>query len=131
MILHKHGEIIRYVIFGAATTIVSLLSYYILVYLFFNPNNIYELQIVNIISWIIAVSFAYYTNKKYVFNSSAKVIGEITKFFYSRLFTLFIDMLTMHILVIIFFIDDKISKIIVQFIIVIMNYVFSKWMVFK
>ena len=128
----KYKEIINYLIFGILTTIVSLLTYYLLVYTILNPNNPIQLQIANIISWITCVTFAYITNRKYVFNSKDKnIIKEITKFYSSRLSTLFIDMLIMFIFVTKLNFNDKIIKIIVQIIIIILNYILSKLLVFK
>ena len=128
----KYKEIINYLIFGVLTTVVSLLTYYLLVYTILNPNNPIELQIANIISWITCVTFAYITNRKYVFNSKDKnIIKEIIKFYSSRLSTLFIDMLIMFIFVTKLNFNDKIIKIIVQIIIIILNYILSKLLVFK
>lgn len=130
-IYKKYEEIINYIIIGGGTTLVSLLSYYISV-LFLDPNNAFQLQIANIISWVLSVTFAYFANRKVVFKSKEnnKVI-EGSKFFISRLSTLIIDMATMFTLVTIFSFNDKISKIIVQFIVLTLNYIFSKIFVFK
>lgn len=128
----KYKEIINYLIFGVLTTIVSLLTYYILVLTILNPNNPLELQIANIISWITCVTFAYITNKKYVFNSKDKnIINEIIKFFSSRLTTLFLDIIIMYIFVTKLQFNDKIIKLIAQIIIIILNYILSKLLVFK
>lgn len=128
----KYKEIINYIIFGVLTTIVSLLTYYILVLTILNPNNSIELQIANIISWISCVTFAYITNRIYVFNSKdKKIIKEIIKFYSSRLTTLFLDMLFMYIFVTKLQFSDKIIKIIVQVIIIILNYILSKILVFN
>ena len=128
----KHKEIISYLIFGVLTTIVSLSTYYLLVLTFLNPNNSLELQIANIISWIAAVTFAYITNRKYVFNSKNKnIIKEIIKFYSSRLTTLFLDMIIMFIFVTLLSFNDKIIKIFVQIIVTISNYILSKLLVFK
>lgn len=128
----KYKEIINYLIFGILTTIVSLLTYYILVFTILNPNNAIELQIANIISWITCVTFAYITNRKYVFNSKdKKITKEIIKFYSSRLTTLFIDMMIMYIFVTKLQFNDKIIKVIVQILIIILNYILSKILVFK
>lgn len=128
----KYKEIINYLIFGVLTTIISLLTYYLLVLTILNPDIALELQIANIISWFVSVSFAYITNRKYVFNSKNKnVKKEITKFYSSRLTTLIIDMFLMFIFVSIFNFNDKIIKLIVQVIIIILNYLLSKLLVFK
>ena len=127
----KYEEIINYVIIGGLTTFVSLATYYICVLLFLNPSNPFELQVANVISWICAVTFAYFTNKKFVFKDNSKGIASAIKFFASRVSTLLIDMISMYTLVTLIRINDKISKIIVQFIVLILNYVFSKFIVFK
>ena len=131
-IYNKHKEIINYLIFGLLTTIVSLVTYYILVYTILNPNNPIQLQLANIISWITCVTFAYITNKLYVFKkTNKKPLKEIIEFYSSRLFSLFIDMLLMFILVTKLNLSDKLIKIIVQIIVIILNYILSKLIVFK
>lgn len=125
-------EIIAYLIVGVLTTIVSLVSYYLVTVTFLDPNNPIELQIANIISWILAVAFAYFTNRKYVFESKEpNKLKEATKFVASRLVTLGLDMLTMFIMVSLLAINDKLSKLVSQVIVIIGNYLISKLIVFK
>lgn len=131
-IYHKNEEIWNYLIVGFLTTLISLITYYISVSTFLNPNNAKELQIANIISWIISVAFAYITNRIFVFKSKEKNIKkEATSFVSSRIITLILDMLCMFIIVIILHLNDKIGKIISQIIVVIGNYIISKLFVFK
>lgn len=131
-IYNSHKEIINYLIFGVLTTIVSLTTYYLLVSTILNPNNPIELQIANVISWITCVTFAYFTNRKYVFNSTNKnIIKEMSSFYTSRLLVLLIDMLLMYIFVSKLHYNDKIVKIIVQVIVIITNYILSKLIIFK
>lgn len=128
----KYEEIINYIIVGGLTTFVSLITYYICVLIFLNPSNPFQLQIANIISWIFSVTFAYFTNRKYVFKSkNINKIKESIKFYLSRVSTLLIDMFIMFILVSVLSVNDKISKIIVQFVVLILNYLFSKFIVFR
>ena len=125
-------EIINYLIIGVLTTIVSLVTYYLLTFTILNPNNDLELQIANIISWIVSVAFAYVTNRKYVFESKSKDIKkELSKFVSSRITTLLIDMGLMFIFVSLLSFNDKIIKLIVQFVVIVLNYVFSKLFVFR
>ena len=125
-------EFIFYLIFGVLTTIVSLSVYYFCVLTFLNPNNAFQLQIADILSWILAVAFAYVTNRKFVFESKdPNKLKELIKFVTARLLTLFLDMLVMFILVTLLHFNDKISKLISQVIITISNYIFSKIFVFK
>lgn len=131
-IFKKYREIISYLFIGVLTTIVSLASYYILTTLFLSPDNAISLQIANIISWIISVLFAYITNRKYVFLSSDKnILKEFGKFTLSRVTTLLIDMALMFIFVSILHFNDKLIKLIVQVVIIVLNYIFSKLLVFR
>ena len=128
----KYKEIINYLFFGVLTTIVSLTTYYLLVLTILNPKIAIELQIANIISWITAVTFAYITNRKYVFNSkNNNIINEMTKFYSSRVTTLLLDMAFMYIFVTKLTFNDKIIKLIVQVLVTILNYILSKLLVFK
>ena len=128
----KYKEIVNYLIVGGLTTFIALAVYYICVLTFLNPNNDIELQIANIISWIAGVVFAYFTNRKFVFESKEKnKIKEAGKFVSSRLVTLVIDMIIMWVGVSLLSFNDKIMKLISQVVIIILNYVFSKLFVFK
>lgn len=129
---YKYEEIISYLIVGGLTTIVSLATYYLLVYTILNPKEAVELQIANIISWIASVTFAYFTNRKYVFKTKEKIsIKEGINFYLSRVSTLLLDMLMMYVFVSVLKFDDKIIKLIVQVIVIVLNYVLSKFIVFK
>ncbi len=128
----NYREIIAYLIVGVLTTIVSLATYYIVTITFLNPNKPIELQIANILSWIFAVTFAYFANRKYVFESKEKnKVKEGTKFILSRLTTLALDMLTMFVMVSLLSINDRISKLVSQVIVVVGNYIISKFFVVK
>lgn len=130
--IKKYGEIIRYLIIGVLTTIISLVVYYSLTYTILNPNKALELQIANVISWIISVTFAYFTNRQFVFQKKDKYnLKEMISFYLSRIGTLLIDMFLMYLLVSIFKFNDKIIKVLVQVIVIILNYIFSKFIVFK
>ena len=129
---HKYEEIINYLIIGGLTTLVSLAVYYGLTLTVLNPKNGLELQITNIISWIISVTFAYFANRKYVFKQRNKAnFKEALQFYLSRVSTLIIDMVLMYVFVTKMSFNDKIIKIIVQVIVIVLNYIFSKFFVFK
>lgn len=128
----KYNEIIMYLIIGGLTTLINILAYFLVTHAFLNPKDKLELQIAEVIAWIIAVIFAYYTNKKYVFKVKRnKTLKEALSFFSSRIVTLLIEMVIMYIFVSLLNFDDKIIKIIAQIIVIILNYVFSKFIVFK
>lgn len=129
-IYKKYEEIINYLIMGVLTTLVSIVSYFILAKVF-GINYL----ISNIISWIISVAFAYVTNKIFVFKNEVKekkqVLIQIYQFVKYRLLSLIIDILLMYVFVELIKMDDMIAKVINQVIVIVLNYVFSKLFVFK
>ena len=123
---------INYVIVGGLTTVVSLTSYYFFTTAFLDPQDPFQLMAANTFSWICAVSFAYITNRKFVFESkSTDKLREMLKFFSARISTLLIEMACMTLLVNILHWNDRISKFAVQFIVMALNYIFSKLFVFR
>ncbi len=127
----KYREIINYLIVGVLTTVVSLSVYYLCVCTFLDPQKPVQLQAANIISWIAAVTFAYFTNRKYVFQSKRKdMLAEAAAFTGSRVATLLMDMACMFLMVTVAGINDKIAKLVVQVIVTVSNYIFSKFFVF-
>ena len=124
-LVRKYDEIIRYIIAGILTTIVSIASYNLL------RNINIDYKICTILSWILAVIFAYFINKLFVFKSKKNNIKEFINFILARLLSLFIEFIFMMIMVDLISINDRIAKLIVQFIVLVLNYVFSKFFVFK
>ena len=123
----KYEEIINYLIVGGMTTLVSI-CVYALCTKCFNINY----MIANVISWIISVLFAYITNRIFVFKSKSNdIFIEIYQFFKYRVFSFLIEIFLMYVFVELISIDDMISKVIVQVIVIVLNYVFSKLFVFK
>lgn len=133
-IYKKYQEIINYLIVGVLTTLVSIFTYFILSLILDINNNILFI-FANIISWICAVVFAYITNKKFVFNSTTSNRKEEIKIFSmfvsSRITTLLIELIFMFLTVKVLLLNDKISKVIAQIIVIILNYIISKIFVFK
>lgn len=131
-IYYKNPEIWNYLIVGFLTTIVSFIVYFACTYTFLDPKQELELQLANIISWVIAVAFAYITNRIFVFKSHEKnIVKEASVFVGSRVVSLIMDMLTMFIIVSVLHLNDKIGKVVSQVIVTIANYVLSKLLVFK
>ena len=124
----KNKEIIKYLIFGILTTLVNILCFYIL-----DKLNV-DIYINNTISWIVSVIFAFITNKLYVFESKSldiKIIfKEGTSFLGARIFSYFVDMGTIYLLFDGLRINKLISKIASNIIVIIINYIFSKF-IFK
>lgn len=128
----KYEEIINYLIVGGLTTVVSLGTYYFCVYTFLDPENAFQLQLANIISWICCVTFAYFANRIFVFKSKRKdKLKEAASFYCSRITTLLMDMGIMFVFVTLIGFNDKIMKLVVQVVVTILNYVLSKLLVFK
>ena len=125
----KHKEIIVYVIFGVLTTAVDFATYILLTRLF-SMNE----DASNVIAQIVAIIFAFFTNKLYVFNDKSMkmrdVLSQFAKFASVRLVTLvlnsglFFVMNKMGI-------NDIITKAVVSVIVIILNYIFSKLIVFR
>lgn len=128
----KYEEIINYLIVGGLTTVVSLGSYYLCIYTFLDPDVWYQLQAANIISWICAVTFAYFANRIFVFKSkNEKKLKEAISFYSSRVATLLMDMGIMFVFVTLLHLNDKIMKLVVQVVVTVANYILSKLFVFK
>lgn len=132
----KYKEIINYLIFGILTTIVNLIIKYILLFTILNPANAFELQIAIIISWIAGVLFAYFTNRKFVFESkNENKLKEFISFVVARISTLLLEMFIMWFFVTLLKLNSDlyvvIFTLVAQVAVVIGNYIFSKLFVFK
>lgn len=128
---YKYKEIFDYLFFGGLVTIVNFISYYI-------PANIIGVDkiVSNLIAFIISVIFAYVVNKEYVFETKwegiQNVFKEFSSFVISRIGTgLLCDILIFAFMINILNINDVISKIFTQILVVILNYIIGKWFVFK
>ena len=144
-IFDKYREIIMYLIFGVATTVVSWLSYAIFVSVIepvsFWGISIENVTIANVLSWICAVLFAFITNKIWVFDSKSwrpsVAAKELGLFFSSRLVSGVIEILGVELLIFIgldqtiFGIECMFAKVLISVIVVILNYIFSKLFIFK
>ena len=132
----KYREAMRYLIFGALSTLVNILTYTLFAKVILKgmSNETLIINISEIVSFIVAVLFAYVTNKLYVFDSKTdgkkQFIKEILSFFSCRIFTEIISILMMNSAVW-FNINDVLMKIISNVIVIILNYVFSKIFIFK
>lgn len=123
-------EIIFYGIFGVLTTIVNLGAFYILTNFFNTEENI-----ANIVGIVLAVIFAYLTNRKLVFNSTAETFKEksyeFLKFIIGRVFTMILEAIGFFLLFNICNINKIISKLAIMIIVIILNFFISKFFTFK
>lgn len=126
----KYKGIIFYGIFGVITTVINIAAY-ALCYKVLGIANVPSV----IIAWTVAVIFAFVTNKLWVFESKSMdkktVIAEFIKFMCARLATGGLDLLIMYIGVDVMHGPDVILKAASNIIVIILNYVFSKLIVFK
>lgn len=125
----KYKEIILYIVFGGLTTVINYIIYFLMTVV---GTNIY---ISNIVAWIGAVLFAYLTNRKMVFNSQAKdkkaVIKEAAAFYGARVFSFIVETVLLYAAVSLMSMDKYIAKLILQVIVIVLNYILSKFMIFK
>jgi putative flippase GtrA len=122
-------EVIFYIIFGVFTTCVNLLVFYLLTLIHLNEN------VANIIAILTAVLFAYFTNRKLVFNSKANTfkekLYEFYKFMLGRAFTMVVEALGFPLLYNVIGIQELISKLIISFVVIVLNFFISKFFAFK
>lgn len=129
-LFQKHYDILVYLVFGVLTTVVNYIVY-------LPCYNLLHLgsAVSNVIAWAAAVAFAYVTNKPFVFRShdwSAKtVIPELTKFIGTRLGSGGLETLILLIFVDWLGMNGNIWKLITSVLVVVLNYIGSKLLVFR
>ncbi len=126
----KHKEVLLYLLFGGLTTLVSILSFAL-----FAEGLGMNVLWANILSWILAVSFAYVTNRTWVFadraDTKAGVLREIVSFFGGRLATLGVEEAIIYVFITRLGLPAMPVKIAAQVIVIVLNYVISKLIVFR
>ena len=134
----KYEEVINYLIVGGLTTLVGVGSKLLLLFTILDQTNGLELQIAEIISGVLAVAFAYITNKVFVFHSKTKGkerIKELFNFVKGRIATQVIQMFIMWFFVTLLKLNTDlwviIFTLICQVMQIVLNYVISKFLVFK
>ena len=122
---NRFYQILSYLFFGFCTTVINVLVFYLLRKISIN------LYISNGISWFASVLFAYVTNKLFVFKSHGNILRESMSFIFFRILSLVFDMALIFLFVDIMHIDEIISKIIVNIVVIVLNYLFSKIFIFR
>lgn len=126
----KYKDILYYGIFGVLTTLVNIVVYWLMAH----PLGLNTVPS-SVIAWIAAVSFAYITNRKWVFHSEAHtskgILKEVIYFFACRLATGVIDWLFMYATVDMMSLNDVVMKTTANIIVIILNYIASKLIIFK
>lgn len=132
-LLKKYEEMIAYLIVGTLTTIVSWAAMYLASWLLFgnplHPSPI-ENAVMSSVNWVAGVTFAYFTNRRYVFKSHESMAREIPKFVLSRVSTLILDLVIRQVFGMLG-INTYITTFVSAVLVFIGNYVFSKLLVFK
>ena len=136
---HKYEDICLYIYFGALTTFLSLASQYLAAFAMtnwgYNINDPVPNTICTTFSWIIAVTFAFFTNKTYVFKSKSSTKAEFLKqagaFYGARVVTYFLELGIMLLFASWLLWNYYLVKFGAQFLILLGNYIFSKLVVFR
>ncbi|MHC5247750.1 GtrA family protein [Enterococcus sp. LJL120] len=124
-----YWEILSYLFFGGATTVVNM-------GVFFIANAFLHHYIVaNTIAWFISVLFAFVTNKIFVFQTKSETVGQLVwewlKFMFYRILSLGIDNGSLYVIVDVFKWNVFVGKLVSQVLVVVANYAFSKLFIFK
>ena len=130
LVLRLYGnDVVRYIFFGGCTTLVNLVCFFI----FWNICHV-NLNIANVISIVVAIIFAYVVNSKYVFQDKCETLKDhiqpFGKFVSARLLTMVIEVGGVWLLVEVMGMNGMVGKFCTQFVVLALNYIFSKFFVF-
>ena len=136
---YSKREVFDYLIFGACTTVFNWIAYIACAYLFLVPlwdaKTTENVMVASVIAWILSVIFAYVTNRMFVFHSTVTekkaVLKEFFSFVSARIFSFLMELLLMYVMVDRLQINDLISKFVIGFVVIALNYIFSKLWIFK
>ena len=131
----KYKEVVSYLFFGVATTVVNWIVYSIM-----NAVLGASMNTSNVVAWVIAVLFAFVTNKLFVFESKKwkgkEALEELVKFVGARVATGRVEIVGVPVLYqlgmnqSVFGVDGMVAKVVVSVVVIVLNYVFSKFIVF-
>lgn len=129
-LLVKYKSLISYLFFGGCTTLINIITYYFCAHIFS-----FSTIISTVIAWVLAVVFAYVTNKIWVFECKSWeisiLINEVIAFFACRMLTGLLDIVIMAVCVDMLHFNDIIIKAFSNILVIILNYVASRLVVFK
>ena len=126
----KYKEVILYLLFGGATFFINL-------WLFTLLTHVMKMDalVANVIDWIICVLIQFSTNRTWVFNNNVgnttELIKQIVSFFGWRLLTLIIEETILAVFIVLMNLNSFIVKLLAQVVVIVLNYVISKWLVFR
>ena len=122
------NDVIRYIFWGGCTTLVNMVSFYLM------RIAGLPLMAANIISIILAILFAYVVNSRFVFHDSCETLKDhiqpFVKFISARLVTMVIEVGGVWLLAVVMGFHDMVAKFCTQFLVLVLNYIFSKFLIF-
>ena len=122
------SDVVRYGFFGGCTTMVNLVSFFLL------RQAGVQRDVANVISIILAILFAYVVNSKFVFQDKCETLKDhiqpFCKFIGARLVTMVVEIGGVWFFAEIVHMNDMVGKFITQFVVLALNYIFSKFLVF-
>ncbi len=127
---NQYKELLLYVFFGGCTTLINIVSYFVC-------RQWLRLAVVpaDVAAWFLSVVFAYITNKLFVFESKSwqarTVAKEAAEFFAARVFSLGVDVAMLYVTVELLGWWEMPMKIAANVVVIIINYILSKWIIFK
>lgn len=123
-------QLLMYLVMGVLTTIVSIGSFYL-----FEKVFLMDYRPANLLSWVFAVSFAYVSNRTFVFASQKEgakaLFKEFISFTSSRVFTLLVEMVLIIVIVEWLKLNTLVAKVLTNVVVLVLNYLLSKLIVFK
>ena len=125
----KNKEVLLYLFFGGLTFLVSVISY-----AYFNVTLGINELVANIISWVLAVAFAFFTNRIWVqapTETVSQFLMQLIRFFMGRVATLVVEEVILLVFITILGFNSMAVKVIAQVIVIVLNYVISKLVVFR
>ena len=127
---NRYKDIFWYCFFGGLTTVVNIIVFYL-----FNDVISFHYMVANVIAWVVAVLFAYITNRTWVFKSkitgTKAIIKELLIFVWFRVLSLLMEYIILFIMIELLGVREMASKLVAQIVVIVANYVFSKWIIFK
>lgn len=128
--MERYKRLIRYLLVGVCTTVLNVGVYYICTH-----RLRIDVVLSNLVAWVIAVTFAFFANRLFVFECGSwnlsEMLREAISFFMCRVLTGGLDMAIMFFGVSVLLLNDFYIKCLDNFIVILANYMVSKYLVFK
>ena len=128
--LKKYIDVLAYLFFGGCTTLINVAAYWVMTCIF-QYSNIPS----TIVAWIVAVFFAYLTNRRWVFHSEATgrtaILKETAMFYICRIATGFVDLGSMWFFVDVLKLNGVVMKFMTNILVIVLNFIASKMIIFK